>query len=143
MNRTLVFYGLLMAVWCGSPVLLAQETAAERHAMATNQLIRLAQAMSERCLREVDSLEGWNRQRAGLREQLLDMLGLNPWPERTPLDAEITGRLDRSAYTIEKLVFQSSPGLYVTGNVYLPAGLKEPAATVLYVCGHSPDPKGA
>ena len=28
------------------------------------------------------------------------------------------------------------PGLYVTANLYVPKGLKAPAPTVLYVCGH-------
>src|SRR5438270_9704582 len=29
------------------------------------------------------------------------------------------------------------PGLYVTGDLYVPHGLKEPAPAILYVCGHA------
>ncbi len=34
-------------------------------------------------------------------------------------------------------MFQSSPGLYVTANLYLPKNLTKPAPAVLYLCGHS------
>jgi cephalosporin-C deacetylase-like acetyl esterase len=143
MNRTLLSGGLLALALSGFGHLHGQETAARRHALATNQLMRLAGEMSARCLDEVASLEEWRGQRMELRGQLRDMLGLNPLPERTPLKVEITGRLDRTGYVIEKVVFQSLPGLYVTGNFYVPEGIKEGVATVLYVCGHSPHPLGA
>ena len=51
--------------------------------------------------------------------------------------------LDRPEYRIEKIVFQSRPGLYVTGNFYLPKKAAPPLPTILYVCGHSPHPLGA
>jgi cephalosporin-C deacetylase-like acetyl esterase len=35
------------------------------------------------------------------------------------------------------------PGLYVTGNLYLPKTVTGRLPTVLYVCGHSPSPHGA
>lgn len=143
MRRNSISCGILALALSGSTHVLGQETAAQRHAQATNQLVRLAQAMSEHCLREVDSLETWSQQRAGLRHQLLEMLSLNPLPERTPLNVEITGRLDRSTYVIEKVVFESLPGLYVTGNFYVPKDRPGPIATILYVCGHSPHPLGA
>jgi dienelactone hydrolase len=37
---------------------------------------------------------------------------------------------------VEKLHFQSRPGLYVTGNLYLPKNQSKPAPAILYVCGH-------
>src|SRR5205823_2799609 len=63
--------------------------------------------------------------------------------EKTPLKATVTGTLERDGITIEKVHFQSKPGLYVTGNLYLPnRGLTPPARQVkhpaiLYLCGHS------
>ena len=90
--------------------LRAQETAAQRHEMATNQLKRLAAEMTAQCLDNVRSLEDWKKHRPELRRQLLEMLGLEPLPKRTPLKAQITGHLERDAYRIEKIVFQSLPG---------------------------------
>jgi dienelactone hydrolase len=79
--------------------------------------------------------------RPGLRAELLDMLGLKPLPERTPLNAKLTGRFERDTYTVEKLHFQSRPGLYVTANLYLPktAATNPPTRfpAILYQCGHA------
>jgi hypothetical protein len=35
------------------------------------------------------------------------------------------------------------PGLYVTGNFYVPAGSSRSLPTILYLCGHTPHPLGA
>lgn len=125
------------------PRLVAQETAAQRHAQATNHLQHVTVEMSARCLEDVRTLADWQRQRAPRRRELLDMLGLDPLPPRTPLHARVTGTLDRPAYRLEKVVFQSSPGLYVTGNFYVPREAPQPLPTILYLCGHSPHPRGA
>jgi cephalosporin-C deacetylase-like acetyl esterase len=123
--------------------LMAQDSAAQRHEMATNQLKRFAAEMTAHSLNDIQSLDDWKKQQPRLRQQLLDMLGLNPLPSRTPLKAQITGRLERDAYRIEKIVFQSLPGLYVTGNFYVPKGPAKALPTILYLCGHSPHPLGA
>ncbi|RME93638.1 MAG: acetylxylan esterase [Verrucomicrobia bacterium] len=72
-----------------------------------------------------------------LRQELRDMLGLHPWPPRRPLHATVTGRIEKEDFVVEKLHFQSLPGLYVTANLYLPRKLDEPVPGVLYLCGHS------
>ncbi len=120
-----------------------QESAAGRQAAAPNQLKQVAPEISARCLEDIRSLEDWRRDRPELRRQLLDMLGLDPLPPRTPLQVNITGTLDRPLYRIEKVVFQSMPGLYVTGNFYVPTDAAQPLPTVLYLCGHAPHPLGA
>lgn len=114
-----------------------------RHAAATNQLKRLAAEMTSRCLDEIQSVQDWTKAKPVLRQQLAYMLGLDPLPARTPLRAEITGTLDRPGFRIEKVVFQSRPGLYVTGNFYVPKDTPLPAPTILYLCGHSPHASGA
>lgn len=89
-----------------------------------------------RVLGEIKTKEDWLAQKDELRRQLHEMLGLDPLPERTPLMPVVTGTLDHAEFTVEKLHFQSRPGLYVTGNLYVPKGLAKPAPAVLYVCGH-------
>ena len=59
-----------------------------------------------------------------------------PEPPRTPLNARVAGTLDRGAYRVERLTYESRPGLLVTANLYLPAG-PGPHPGVLGVCGHS------
>src|SRR5262249_51905960 len=58
-------------------------------------------------------------------------------PAKTPLKATVTGTLTRGDVTIEKLHYQSRPGLYVTGNLYRPTKVEGRLPAVLYVCGHS------
>jgi dienelactone hydrolase len=92
--------------------------------------------LAERCLADIKSLDDWTSRRDEYRRQLAEMLGLDPMPQRTALKPVVTGTLENEYFTVENLHFQSSPGLYVTGNLYLPKGLDTPAPAVLYVCGH-------
>lgn len=87
-------------------------------------------------LRSRDDFEA-NRRR--YQEEYLYMLGLWPLPERSPLDAKITGQVTGEGYVIDLLHYQSRPGLYVTANLYRPARTQpgERLPAVLYVCGHS------
>ncbi|MEO6786360.1 MAG: acetylxylan esterase [Chthoniobacteraceae bacterium] len=66
-----------------------------------------------------------------------------PWPEKTPLNARVTGQVERDAYTIEKVIFESRPNFPVTANLYLPNGRKAPAPGVVGTCGHSANGKAA
>ncbi len=88
---------------------------------------------------ELKSLESWQAKRAQYLEEYYYMLGLSPRPEKTPLEAKITGTLTGEGYVVDNLHYQSRPGLYVTANLYRPAkvaaGEKLPA--IFYVCGHS------
>jgi dienelactone hydrolase len=93
--------------------------------------------LAENCLAGVKSLDDWSSRRAELRRQLAEMLGLDPPPERSDLRATVTGKHATEWFTVENLHFQSRPGLYVTGNLYVPKGLDQPAPAILYVCGHA------
>lgn len=87
-------------------------------------------------LADVRTADDWNARRERERDRLKEMLGLDPWPEKTPLNAQVTGITEHAQFRVERLHFQSRPGLYVTGNLYVPKGLKGRAPAVLYVCGH-------
>ena len=70
-----------------------------------------------------------------VRAKLLGLLGGLP-DYRGPLHSRVTGRLVNPVYTMEKVIFESLPGYYVTANLYLPnGGGKHPA--VLLSAGHS------
>jgi len=92
--------------------------------------------LQQRCLADIRSRKDWQAQRDEYRRQLLEMLGLDPLPERTPLKAQITGTTEHEEFVVERLHFQSRPGLYVTGNLYRPREVKQPLPAILYVCGH-------
>lgn len=63
--------------------------------------------------------------------------------ERTPLSARTVGRIQRAAYVIEKLVFESQPEVYVTANLYLPVTISRPLPTILSPLGHYLEGKSA
>jgi poly(3-hydroxybutyrate) depolymerase len=71
------------------------------------------------------------------RTRWLESIGLWPLPERTPLEAELTGSFEREDYVCEKVHFQSAPGAHVPGNIYRPREIDEPLPAVLYLCGHT------
>ncbi|MDA1314585.1 MAG: prolyl oligopeptidase family serine peptidase [Acidobacteria bacterium] len=74
------------------------------------------------------------------REKVRQCFG--PLPERTPLNSRITGVVDRDAYKIEKVIFESRPNFLVTANLYVPKGRNFPLPAVVGTCGHSVTGKG-
>jgi dienelactone hydrolase len=97
-----------------------------------SEALRIEQQAS-RDLEDFKTPEGRARRHA----EALEMFGLSPMPERGDLHATVTGRLEDDTVVVEKLHFQSSPGLYVTANLYLPKKIEAPLPAVLYVCGHA------
>jgi dienelactone hydrolase len=71
------------------------------------------------------------------RRELASMLGLDPMPERSPLEATVTDQFEHEGIVVENLHFQSRPGLYVTANLYRPLKAEKPLPAVLYLCGHA------
>jgi len=140
-------------LWCGfaaaalgqaqTDVDAAYRRMLESKRAVTDYLNAAARVITDRAAAEVASAETWDKLRVERRAQLRDMLGLLPWPPRTPLHINITGKLDRPEYTIEKIAFESLPKFYVTGNLYVPKTRKGPAPAVIYVCGHAESPYGA
>ena len=61
-------------------------------------------------------------------------------PERTPLNPQVVGTLQRGPYRIEKVIFESRPGHHVTANLYLPES-RAPYPGILLPCGHSDNGK--
>lgn len=69
---------------------------------------------------------------------------LSCMPEKTPLNTVCTGTLDLGDIVLEKLLFESRPGLFVSASLYRPAKVstgKHPG--VVNLCGHSANGKGS
>ena len=58
--------------------------------------------------------------------------------ERGPLNARITGVLERETFTVEKLIYESHPGFYVTAAMFIPREADFPAPAIIHASGHSP-----
>lgn len=82
------------------------------------------------------TLEDWQKRQSVVRRKLLEIMG--PFPERTPLNAQVTGVLNRDGYRVEKLIYESMPGYYVTAALFIPDNIKGKAPAILNAIGHSP-----
>jgi cephalosporin-C deacetylase-like acetyl esterase len=124
------------------------EDAAYRRMLESKRQVRAyleqaARKITDRAEQEIRSPEAWAKVRGQRLEEMRDMLGLAPWPKRTPLNVRVTGKLDKGDYTVEKIAFESLPKFYVTGNLYVPKDRKGAAPAIVYVCGHAATPFGS
>ncbi len=78
----------------------------------------------------------WETRAGHLRKQILSAAGLVPLPEKTPLNAQVFGRLDREGYSIEKVLLETLPGYYLGGNLYRPRGKQGKFPGVVSPHGH-------
>lgn len=76
--------------------------------------------------------------RAVIRQAFVPQGGL---PPKTPLNPRVTRVIERDAFRIENLIFESRPGFLVTANLYVPNDLRGPAPCVLGSCGHAEEGK--
>ena len=65
--------------------------------------------------------------------------GLYPWPEKTPLNVKTEVALEGEGFTIQKIMYESMPGFWSTGNLYLPKPLTGKHPAILYCMGHFED----
>jgi cephalosporin-C deacetylase-like acetyl esterase len=75
-----------------------------------------------------------------LERHLLAMLGGLP-SERTPLHPRITGQIQMNGFHIEKLIYESLPGVYVSALVYIPEDGAKNHPAVLVPVGHAANGK--
>ncbi len=78
--------------------------------------------------------------RAELKKSVSEMIGKLP-DKKTDLHATITGTITARGFHIDKLLYQSIPGLYVTALLYIPDDGAKIHPAVLVAAGHSPQGK--
>lgn len=133
MRYVMTFGALLLVSSLGSAV---EPAATDGDQLAKIYFAKQTAKITNQTFAEINSLSDWTDRRDKYHDQLLEMLGLDPFPERTPLKARITGSVENDGVIAERIHFQSRPGLYVTGNFYRPVKQDTPLPAILYVCGH-------
>lgn len=81
------------------------------------------------------SLAEWQARAEHLRRHILACAGLDPFPERCPLEAEIFPIAQGEGFSVCAYRFQSLPGFWATGNLFVPEG-DGPFPAVLNPHGH-------
>jgi dienelactone hydrolase len=89
-------------------------------------------------LPQFTSLKAWEQRKAFLRNQILISAGLSPMPEKTPLHAQVFGKIEQKDYTIEKVLIETLPGFYLGGNLYRPRNGRAKHPGILNPHGHWP-----
>ena len=82
----------------------------------------------------------YEKRKDRLRAAALRMIG-GLSDERNPLNARVTGTLDRDGYRVEKVIYESRPRFYVTANLYVPKTGRAPFPAILQPVGHSTSAK--
>jgi cephalosporin-C deacetylase-like acetyl esterase len=93
----------------------------------------------ENAIAKIRSVAGADCRKQSVRETLLSLIGGLP-DYNGPLNPRITGRIQGESYTIEKVIFESLPGFYVTADLYRP---NQPGRypAVLLQSGHTQEGK--
>jgi len=89
----------------------------------------------EKVINSLNSQSDWETRRETVREKLKTIIG--DFPERTPLHPKITGTLKGDGFRVEKVIYESQSGLYVTAALFIPDRLKGKTPAILYCSGHT------
>ena len=103
-----------------------------------DHLTKEAVALYDRRSAEVALLKtesDWLTRQKTVKEKLSEIIG--PFPEKTPLNAKIVSVIKKEGYRIEKIIYESFPGSYVTGCLYVPEKVKGKVPAILNVIGHN------
>ncbi|APR83354.1 Hypothetical protein A7982_08703 [Minicystis rosea] len=100
-----------------------------------------AASLRGRALDAITSIESLERRKAWARSTFWQLVSGSP--ARTPLALRTMGVLQRADHRVEKLVYESRPGLLVPALLYLPTGRSGPFPGVLFQSGHLQEGKAA
>ena len=99
------------------------------------QFIRQRAPSARGAIEPPTTLKDWDQRLADVKEGLRRSFGRMP-EQPCPLDPVILGTILRDGYAIDRLTFQSRPGVLVTANLYRPDPLVGRAPALLSVHGH-------
>ncbi|NJD03680.1 MAG: hypothetical protein FIA99_14045 [Ruminiclostridium sp.] len=77
-----------------------------------------------------------------VRSRFIEAIGGIPG-SGTPLNPQIKGIVRDNGFRIEKIIYESRPGAYVTANLYMPDNISSPTGAVLFLSGHHEHAKHA
>lgn len=89
----------------------------------------------EEVIKKLKGAEEWRNRQRWVRMKLDSILG--DLPRAHPLNVQITGIVQKNGYRLEKLIYESFPGVYVPGCLFIPDGLSGKVPAVLNVIGHN------
>jgi cephalosporin-C deacetylase-like acetyl esterase len=150
-RRTFVYLGLSASAQlmrAGEPAIAqgADNYPAETNSADVQQRLLELAARQERARRAtfaaVKSRAELAEFQRSLRTKFLGLIGGLPKNSGAP-PVKITGQIEAEDYLIEKLVFESFPGYFVSALLYKPKRISGPLPGILSPCGHATTGKAA
>src|SRR5665811_677164 len=89
----------------------------------------------EGLISQINTTDEWRQRQQEIKKGIWEAVG--SFPEKTPLNPKILGKVIKEGYTIENLIYESLPGFYVTASLFIPDNIKKPAPAILFCTGHS------
>ena len=84
---------------------------------------------------KLQTKKDWEGHQQLIKAKLHESIG--DFPVKTPLNPVITKRIKKDGYSVEKLYFESMPGVKVTAAFFIPQGKRKNLPTIIYCSGHS------
>ena len=81
--------------------------------------------------------EDWVNRQKEVQDILMKIVG--PFPAKTPLNAKVAGVVKGPGYRIEKVIYESMPGFYVTACLFIPENIAGKKPAILFTSGHTID----
>jgi hypothetical protein len=110
---------LLFALFLSPTTLPAQQATQDPFLRWMDQIAQQHLQRRENSIAEIHTVAEAERRKTAVRETLMEILGGLPNYDG-PLNPRVTGRIQNESYTIEKVIFESLPGFFVTANLYRP-----------------------
>ena len=135
MRLSLGFCGLVCWFSCHVMLATAADVGPDQGSAFRNFVKTQAAALREGDVVPKNS-DDWQQRKSSLRTNLLKAWG--GFPE-TPCDLapRKLGEIQRDGYRVERLIFQTRPGVWMTANAYVPERAKtEKVPAILHVHGH-------
>ncbi len=95
-----------------------------------------AKAQLEGILADIQNRADWERRADRVRRGILEGADLFPLPKKRPLRAIRTDKRIHDGYSVEEVAFESLPGVFVTGSLYMPTLGSGPFPAILSTHGH-------
>jgi len=115
---------LALSALLNLPLVCAERTREER--LAHDALLRWMDEIAqkelqerENAIAEIHSVAAAEQRKQLVRRKMTEILGGLP-DYQGPLNVRATGQIQADGYTIEKIIYESLPGFFVTANVYRP-----------------------
>lgn len=100
-----------------------------------------AKVVLDELKKEYQTKEEWLDRAEIIKQGILEGVGLDTMPERTPLRPIYTDERVYDGYSVKNVAIESLPGVFVIGSLYLPEKSEDKTPGILSAHGHWPNPE--